>query len=64
MTDFNLRKIEKKIILEALKYYEGHRVRTAKSLGITTRTLYTKLVEYGKPRYLIKSTTPSAENKD
>jgi len=59
MPDFNLRKIEKKTILEALKYYEGHRVRTAKSLCITTRTLYNKLREYGK-----LDMDRSAENND
>lgn len=38
---------EKRIILEALKRNKGHREKTAKELGISLRSLYYKLKEYG-----------------
>jgi hypothetical protein len=41
-----LAKIEKRTILEALRFYQGDRKRTAESLGIALRTLYNKMDEY------------------
>ncbi len=41
-----LDEIERSVILEALKYHEGNRTHTAKSLGISIRTLRNKLAEY------------------
>lgn len=38
--------IERNVILEALKYHQGNRTHTAKSLGISIRTLRNKLAEY------------------
>lgn len=37
---------EQQIILEALKYFNGHKINTAKALGIAIRTLDNKLAEY------------------
>lgn len=41
-----LDKIEKSVILEALKYHNGNRTHTAKALGISIRTLRNKLADY------------------
>lgn len=39
--------IEKAIILHALRFYSGNKQTTAFSLGISLRTLYSRLNEYG-----------------
>lgn len=41
-----LDQIEKNVILDALKHHEGNRTHTAKSLGISIRTLRNKLADY------------------
>jgi two-component system, response regulator FlrC len=41
-----LNDIERTVILEALEYHMGNRTHTAKSLGISIRTLRNKLAEY------------------
>ncbi len=41
-----LDEIERQVILDALKFHEGNRTHTAKSLGISIRTLRNKLAEY------------------
>ena len=38
--------IEKSVILEALQYHSVNRTHTAKSLGISIRTLRNKLADY------------------
>ena len=38
--------IEKRVILEALSYHNGNRTHTARSLGISIRTLRNKLADY------------------
>lgn len=43
----SLMEIEKVLILKTLEAYRGNRSRTAKVLGISTRTLRNKLAEYG-----------------
>ncbi len=40
--------LEKRYILSSLKYYEGNKTRAANALGITIKTLYNKLHEYGE----------------
>ncbi len=40
--------LEKRYILKALKYYDGNKTRAAHALGITIKTLYNKLHEYGE----------------
>jgi len=45
-----LAEIEKRVILETLERYEGHRTKTADTLGIGRRTLIRKLHEYGVSR--------------
>ncbi|MCX7984967.1 MAG: sigma-54 dependent transcriptional regulator [Bacteroidetes bacterium] len=42
----SLKELEKAHIERVLKYHRWNRTRTAKSLGITERTLYTKIKEY------------------
>lgn len=42
-----LESIEKDVILMALRFYQDNREHTANSLGISVRTLYNKLKEYG-----------------
>ncbi len=39
--------VEKKMIINALAYHRGSRKHTALSVGISERTLYNKMVEYG-----------------
>ncbi|MHB8899066.1 MAG: sigma-54-dependent transcriptional regulator [Thermoguttaceae bacterium] len=43
----SLEEMEKKLIEATLNHYDGHRVKTAKALGIGVRTLTTKLRQYG-----------------
>ena len=45
--NINLLEIEKKMILFALKKNDDNRRQAAKELGISERTLYRKLIEYG-----------------
>lgn len=40
-------RVEKQLICDALKRFEGNRTLTAEYLGVSRRTLYTKLREYG-----------------
>jgi len=40
--------IERNVILDALMYHQGNRTHTAKSLGISIRTLRNKLADYRK----------------
>ena len=40
--------LEKRYILSSLKYYDGNKTRAANALGITIKTLYNKLHEYGE----------------
>jgi transcriptional regulator with PAS, ATPase and Fis domain len=41
-----LDQIEKNVILDALKHFEGNRTHTARALGISIRTLRNKLADY------------------
>ncbi len=43
-----LKDMEKSFILETLKFHQGNKSATARTLGITDKTLYNKLQEYGK----------------
>lgn len=45
--DESLSKIERKVILDALRGHNWSKVKTAKSLGISRSTLYRKLNKYG-----------------
>ena len=44
---FNLQDMEKRVILEAMKFCAGNKSHTAKQLGISRKTLYEKLTRYG-----------------
>ena len=44
--DFNLKKIEKKAIFQALLKAEGNKAEAAKLLGINTTTVYRKMAKY------------------
>lgn len=46
--DMTIHEIEKRYILSALKHFNGNKTRAAESLGITIKTLYNKLHEYGE----------------
>jgi len=46
--DLTLYEIERRHILKALHYFNGNKTRAAHSLGITIKTLYNKLHEYGE----------------
>lgn len=43
-----LYELERRYILKALKYFEGNKTQAANALGITIKTLYNKLHEYGE----------------
>ena len=43
-----LHDLEKRYILKALGYFEGNKTQAANALGITIKTLYNKLHEYGE----------------
>ena len=43
----NLQTIEKELIVRTLKYHRNNRRDTAKTLGLSERTLYRKISEYG-----------------
>lgn len=44
----SLHELEKRYILKALNYFEGNKTQAANALGITIKTLYNKLHEYGE----------------
>lgn len=46
--NLTLHELEKRYILKALSYFEGNKTRAAHALGITIKTLYNKLHEYGE----------------
>ena len=51
-----LYELEKRYILKALNYFEGNKTQAANALGITIKTLYNKLHEYGEfERYAVHS---------
>ena len=55
--DESLCKVERRVILDALRGHNWSRVKTAKSLGISRSTLYRKLDKYGiKGRYQLERT--------
>ena len=43
-----LHELEKRYILKALSYFEGNKTQAANALGITIKTLYNKIHEYGE----------------
>ncbi len=50
--------LEKRYILKALHYFEGNKTQAAQALGITIKTLYNKLHEYGEfERFATQSKT-------
>jgi transcriptional regulator with PAS, ATPase and Fis domain len=59
-----LYELEKRYILKALKYFEGNKTQAANALGITIKTLYNKLHEYGEfDKYAIHSKSRDLESK-
>ena len=51
-----LHELEKRYILKSLNYFEGNKTQSANALGITIKTLYNKLHEYGEfERYAVHS---------
>lgn len=45
--EVNLCDLERQYIISAMKHFSGNKSEAAKSLGITIKTLYNKLHEYG-----------------
>ena len=51
-----LYELEKRYILKGLNYFEGNKTQAANALGITIKTLYNKLHEYGEfEKYAVHS---------
>jgi two-component system response regulator HydG len=46
--DVTLAELEKRYILKALGHFDGNKTQAAQALGITIKTLYNKLHEYGE----------------
>lgn len=44
--NLNLEQYERAVILAAFRHHRGNKTVAAKALGITTKTLYTKLKSY------------------
>jgi two-component system response regulator HydG len=44
----SLHELEKRYVMKAMSYFEGNKTQAANSLGITIKTLYNKLHEYGE----------------
>ena len=65
-----LHELEKRYIIKALSHFEGNKTKSAQALGITVKTLYNKLHEYGEfPKYAVhkklkKSDEAVAEAED
>lgn len=51
-----IHELEKRYILKALNYFDGNKTQAANALGITIKTLYNKLHEYGEfEKYAVHS---------
>lgn len=46
--NISLHELERRYIIKALHYFDGNKTRAAQALGITIKTLYNKLHEYGE----------------
>jgi DNA-binding NtrC family response regulator len=46
--NLSLYELEKRYILKALQHFGGNKTQAANNLGITIKTLYNKLHEYGE----------------
>ena len=54
--DFSIKELEKEAIVRTLKFFNNNRRKTARSLGLSERTLYRKIDEYGlEPKIKINS---------
>lgn len=47
-----LEETEREIIMNSLKFYLWNKSKAARSLGITTRTIFNKLESYGMSEYV------------
>jgi len=56
-----LGELERRYIIKALEYFEGNKTQAANALGITIKTLYNKLHEYGEFEKYAVHTRPTAE---
>lgn len=56
-----LGELERRYILKALSYFDGNKTQAAQALGITIKTLYNKLHEYGEFEKFAVHTRPKAE---
>ena len=58
-----IHELEKRYILKALNFFEGNKTQAANALGITIKTLYNKLHEYGEfEKYAIHSKPTPGSN--
>ena len=54
--DISIKELEKEAIIRTLKHFNNNRRKTARSLGVSERTLYRKIDEYGlEPKIKINS---------
>ncbi|MCC6277975.1 MAG: sigma-54-dependent Fis family transcriptional regulator [Oligoflexia bacterium] len=61
--DVPLHEVEKRHILKALHYFKGNKTRAAHSLGITIKTLYNKLHQYGEFENFAVHSKPEKEDE-
>ncbi len=45
--DISIKNLEEEAIIRSLRYFNNNRRKTAKSLGMSERTLYRKIEEFG-----------------
>lgn len=53
-----LEDLEREAIEHAVRFYSGHKVKAAEALGISVKTLYRKLQQYGYRRGRLGPTGP------
>jgi len=56
-----LGELEKRFIIKALNYFDGNKTQAANALGITIKTLYNKLHEYGEFEKFAVHTRPGKQ---
>lgn len=59
-----LKKVEEMTIISAYNYYKQNKTKTAKGLGVSTKTIYTKLLQYGYSKEDLEEPDDNKESKE